>query len=273
MDLVETVQRRLAEAGWEVLASLNESVEEAQESIRGHEGDVVLAMGGDGTIHTTIQALDLGRHTLGFIPVGSGNDIYRNTGQGTDLDSALAPLLADRVVHWDLGQVAGRRFLNSAGVGLDAQTLQTRERTATPWLRKNYSALFLLTLARISPLEVRMTVDGQEIHQYGWWYIVANGPYIGGGMHITPGGSVTDGVFDVLCIEKLSKVTLVQCLPKVFKGTHLGVRGISVVRGRTIRFETPLGPQRIAVDGELTPDTTPVTFELLAGALRVFSMG
>ena len=237
-------------------------------AVRAHPGDAVIALGGDGTVHTVLQALDLARQTLGIVPLGSGNDMYRNLGLPVTIEAALAPLLAGTRQAWDVGTVGELRFLNSAGAGLDAHTLETRERSRG-WIRKNYSALFLKTLTRIQPFPVRITIDGVVREQRGWWFIVANGPWIGGGMHIAPGGSVRDGRFEILCIGEVSKWTLVQALPKVFKGAHLGIPGIELLHGAEVEFATPEAPQRIAVDGELAM-ATPVTFRLLPGALQVF---
>ena len=271
-ELVDRVAARLRDAGWELTLAATTSPEEAKAEVGRHArsgGNAVIAIGGDGTVHSVLQGLDLERQTLGIIPLGSGNDVYRNTHQASDPESTLAPLLADRTQMWDLGEVGGIRFLNSAGVGLDAHTLETRESTSG-WIRRNYSALFLLTLSRFRPFAVRLTIDGVVHERRGWWFIVANSPWIGGGMFITPGGTVTDGRFDILTVGGIGKLNLVQLLPKVFRGSHVGTRGVEILYGHEILLETPDGPERVAVDGELAMET-PVTFRMRAGLLRVFA--
>lgn len=271
LERVEALLDPLRTAGYEPELFPSPTPEAAQERIRQHAGIGVLAVGGDGTVHVALQALDLARQTLGIIPLGSGNDVFRNLKLEHTPEAALAPVLAGTTAQWDIGTVGNLRFVNSAGVGLDSMTLTTRETVRNKWLRRDYSALFLLTLLKAQPFRVRLTLDDHEMQEErGWWYIVANGPFIGGGMHITPGGSVTDGQFEVLSIRDISKWALVQALPKVFKGAHLDLPGITVRHARRVRCEILGQPMRIAVDGELAMPA-PVEFTLQPGALRVWS--
>lgn len=268
----ESLLPRLREAGWDPHIARTTSPAEAKEVVATHGaagGGAVVSLGGDGTIHSVLQGLDFAQQTLGIIPVGSGNDIYRNFRAPHDLETALAPILRRTITQWDVGTVGDLRFLNSAGVGLDSETLMVRERSRGA-IRRNYALLFLKTLSSLQLTDVEMEIDGEVMQDRGWWYIVANGPWIGGGMFICPGGSVTDGQLEILCMSEVPKWRLIQALPRVFKGTHLTLPGVKMLHGREVVLRTPARPQRIAVDGELA-DPTPVTIRLLPGVLRVFS--
>lgn len=264
---------RLRAAGWDPQIARTTSPADAKAQIEQHarEGGIgVVALGGDGTVHSVLQGIDFERQTLGIIPVGSGNDIYRNFKRPHDLESALAPILAKTTTQWDVGTVGNLRFLNSAGVGLDSETLAVRERSRG-FIRRNYAMLFLKTLAGLQRVDIEMTIDGVEMKERGWWYIVANGPWIGGGMHICPNTSVTNGHFEILCMGDAPKWQLIQALPKVFKGTHLSMPGVRILQGKEVTMRTPNRTIRIAVDGELA-DPTPVSMRLLPGVLRVFAV-
>jgi diacylglycerol kinase family enzyme len=97
--------------------------------------------------------------------------------------------------------------------------------------------------------------------------IVANCEWLGGGMHMTPNAQPDDGLFDVLLIGDVTKRDLVQTLPKIYRGTHLPHPKAEELRGRTVRVDAPT-PLPVELDGE-QPGTTPATFEIVPGALRL----
>ena len=57
--------------------------------------------------------------------------------------------------------------------------------------------------------------------------MVANGRYIGGGMMIAPHAELDDGLFDVVCLGDFSTLMLLRHLPKIYKGTHLKIPGVT----------------------------------------------
>jgi diacylglycerol kinase (ATP) len=97
--------------------------------------------------------------------------------------------------------------------------------------------------------------------------VVANGPYFGGGMKITPDADAADGAFDVLLIGDLTKRDLMLTLPKTFRGKHLPHPKAELLRGTRVRVDAP-EPLPVQLDGE-QPGTSPVRFELVPQALRV----
>src|SRR5439155_23306186 len=97
--------------------------------------------------------------------------------------------------------------------------------------------------------------------------VVANGPYIGGGMKICPHAELDDGAFDVLLIGDIARRDLLLTLPKIFRGTHLPHPKAELLRGAQVAVDAPV-PLPIELDGE-QPGTTPVRFQIVPRALRV----
>src|SRR5262249_3182754 len=81
---------------------------------------VVLAWGGDGTINEIASALVFGEVPLGIIPAGSGNGLARELGVARQPEQAIADALAAESRLMDVGEIAGRYFVNIAGIGFDA---------------------------------------------------------------------------------------------------------------------------------------------------------
>jgi diacylglycerol kinase family enzyme len=121
--------------------------------------------------------------------------------------------------------------------------------------------------ARWSNSEVEVSVDGQTRRAPMHDVIVANGPFLGGGMKIAPDAEPDDGVFDVLLIGDISKRDLVLTMPKIFRGTHLPHPKAELLRGARVTVDAP-EPLPIELDGE-QPGTTPARFEVVPQALRV----
>ena len=86
-------------------------------------------------------------------------------------------------------------------------------------------------------------------------------------MRLTPDADPSDGLFDVALIGDATKVDFVRTLPEIYRGT---LPAAPPRRGRArerVRVETAI-PLPIALDGE-QPGTTPATFEIVPGALRL----
>jgi diacylglycerol kinase family enzyme len=118
-----------------------------------------------------------------------------------------------------------------------------------------------------SNTDITVTVDAETRRARMHDVVVANGPYFGGGMKITPDADAADGAFDVLLIGDLTKRDLLFTLPKTFRGRHLPHPKAELLRGATVTVDAP-EPLPIQLDGE-QPGTTPARFELVPQALRV----
>ncbi len=97
--------------------------------------------------------------------------------------------------------------------------------------------------------------------------VVANGGYVGGGMHIAPGAKLDDSLFEVVIVGDIGRFELLKALPTVYKGTHVDHPKVSMRKARRVTVESP---ERILVyaDGELLGEG-PASFSLLPAALSV----
>jgi diacylglycerol kinase family enzyme len=116
--------------------------------------------------------------------------------------------------------------------------------------------------------EVTVELDGGErrsgpMHDV----VVANGQWHGGAMWLAPEASPDDGLFDVLLIGDVTKTDFLLTAPKIYRGTHLAHPKVELLRSARVRVDSPV-PLPIELDGEQV-GTTPASFEVVAGALRV----
>lgn len=207
--------------------------------------DVVVA-GGDGTITEAANGvLSSGRPvTLGVVPAGSGNDYaYETLRLPHDPLRALEIALHGAPHAMDVGQVNGRYFLNSLGVGLDANIAAAAEKLKKyPFMRGQtlYWTASLRELIFHYNLCPHLTVQYDEQpseHREFALAAVSIGPTYGGGFRINPDADPRDGLFDLCTIWKPSLPRALRLLPKVEKGKHLKEREVARARVRHVVME------------------------------------
>jgi diacylglycerol kinase (ATP) len=227
-----------------------------EETIRNSSGeaDVVVAMGGDGTLHRALQWIDLETQTLALLPGGTGNDLARSLGYPEDLHGRVAHLLQLTPQRIDLGLLHGVqpepvRYHTCAGMGLDATTLAVRDKSEL--LRRNYKLAFIYVLFRLRPITARLTIDGRELSGRYNWILAMNNRDIGRGVRIAPDAKLDDGLLDLVLVDDLPKLEMIKLMPQASAGLHVNHPGVTYLQGAEITCELDAPVLQAAVDGEL----------------------
>lgn len=239
-------------------------------------GRPVVAVGGDGTIALVANGVLASgvRVPLGIVPAGSGNDYACQTLKlPRDPLAALAVALGGEALPMDVGQVNGRYFFNSLGVGIDANIAAAAEDLKRfPLMRGQAlywaSSLRELLLHYDRCPELTIAVDGQPAASRLYALAaISIGPTYGGGFQINPGADPHDGYFDVCLIWKPALLRALRLLPLIEKGRHLDQPEVTRYRARTVTLASRT-PIHAHLDGEVI---TASAFEvsILPGALLV----
>jgi len=239
--------------------------------------DLLVAVGGDGTVNEVVNGIAGLDVELALIPRGTGGDFVRTFGIPRKLDRAVEVALRGRTRAIDLGRGRYRSwagededsyFANIASAGMSgAIAKRTNETSKALGGKVSYAWATVAVFSRWRSDEVRVRVDGTE--QAGRMHdvIVANGRYLGGGMKMVPEAEPDDGLLDVLLIGDLTKRDLLLTMPKTYRGKHLPHPKATLLRGTTVEIDAP-EPLPVELDGE-QPGTTPVRFEIVPRALRL----
>jgi YegS/Rv2252/BmrU family lipid kinase len=244
--------------------------------------DLVIALGGDGTVHEVINGLMLvpaeKRPALGLVPIGSGNDFAFAANIPLEADRALAHALSGEASAIDLGLLTdehGRKeyFDNTVGIGFD--TLVTIHSHKLPLLRgfaMYLTAVIQTILLNHDPARMQIETDGEKWELENLMLVVCNGPREGGGFMIAPDAKVDDGLLDYMIVRKISRAMMFRLLPEIMQGTHAKFPPIKMGTCRRLSL-TSEKPLYIHIDGEIFTDfgsnLKSVTFEILPDALRV----
>jgi YegS/Rv2252/BmrU family lipid kinase len=256
----------------------------AREALRGG-ADLVVAMGGDGTINEVANGFFDGDDkiapgaALGVLPAGTGGDFRKTIGASKEIEQAAAQLKAATTRPIDIGKLTyvahdgstqKRYFINIASFGISGLVDQYVNKSS-----KTFGGTMTFALATLRAgmkyknAVVRLTLDGTPREGKIYNVAVANGRYFGGGMKVAPDAALDDGWFDVITMGDFGFGDLLFRGLDIYSGKHLKNPKVSVHRARRVEAVPTDGAEVLLdVDGE-QPGRLPATFELVAGGLRL----
>jgi diacylglycerol kinase (ATP) len=266
----DAVLGRLRDSGLVVRNLQGRDADEALDLARQCVADGVESLvvnGGDGMVHLATQAVATTATRLGIIPTGTGNDVARYL----DLPRRDPLAAADRVIAGrtrtvDLARSGSRYFVTVLAAGFDAIVNERANRMTWPRGQMRYNLATLLELRTFRPLPYTLDLDGEVRRLDAMLVAVGNGPSFGGGLRITEGALLDDGLLDVVVIKPMSKPGLIRTYPKLFNGTHVTAPQYEHHRVGCVTVAAP-GIVSYA-DGERF-GPLPLTIECAPGALTV----
>jgi YegS/Rv2252/BmrU family lipid kinase len=229
--------------------------------------DLVVAVGGDGTLSEVLQGLCERTTPVGLLPCGTANVLAHALKVPGHPERALAGFLDGRIQALDVAR-AGERYAHLAvGVGFDARCVQEVEaRRRGPITKVVYVGAVLRTLRRYRPVPLRVWIDGRELEQPVGMVWIANTPKYADVLRFARGTRLDDGQWEVYLFPTGRSSEL---LGAALRGLVLHLPGgpITMRRARSVRVESG-EPVPYQIDGDLG-GTTPVEFELLSEPFRL----
>lgn len=257
--------------------------------------DVVMAVGGDGTVRAVAEGLRDSGIPLALLPSGTGNLLARNLDFSVNhMENAIAVAFGDHERQIDLGLVEiGRAdgtteehaFVVMAGFGLDAKMMaktNSELKKRVGWLA--YVDGGVRAFAEIKPFDVRYRVDGgPQKHLDALTFLMGNCGLLTGGLMLIPDAKVDDGILDVVVLRPRGPLGPFKVWRKiawdngVLRKSALGrrivdlrkdVKDVRYMTGKRVdlRFD---GEQEVELDGDEFGMATGLTVRIDAGALRV----
>ena len=267
---VDTALPRLRDAGYVVRNLVGRDGDEALDLARQCVDDGVetlVVVGGDGMVHLALQAVAASETRLGLIPAGTGNDVARYFDiPRKDTAAATDVVIGGKEKRVDLARIGSRYFVTVLAAGFDAIVNERANDMTWPRGQMRYNVATLAELRTFKPIPYVLDIDGEQHRFEAMMVAVGNGPSFGGGLRITEGAVLDDGLLDVVVIRPMSKLELVRTYPKLFKGTHVHHPDYRHHHARKVTIAAP-GITAYA-DGERIA-ALPLTVEVAPLALRV----
>lgn len=246
-----------------------EAIDLAREASNKYE--VIVAVGGDGTVNEVVNGIVNTEAKLGIIPIGSGNDFAKQMGLTYHLKKDLEILIQGNTQSVDLGLVNKKHyFINGLGVGFDGEVAY-RVRGFLKYARGFFGYLLSVfrTLATYKFYKVKFYVDGEKVKDEKILLIATcNGTTYGGGFKVAPSAKVDDGLFTICFVGKMSKFYAVRKIPKILQGTHVSLPEVSIYTGKNVKIkaEKDLFSQ---LDGEILPPMKEFEVEMVPNKISV----
>jgi diacylglycerol kinase (ATP) len=250
----------------------------ARSAIRAGQS-VLLAMGGDGTVHALVNAAHGSDVVLGILPAGGGNDFAAALGLPKNPIAAAKAILSARPRFVDLlcARTADGRcrlYAGGGGVGLDADAARHASRTyARLPGRLRYIAAALRALREFKPLHVRAEFPGSELAAVELQVLLAgvlNTPSYGAGLRLAPDARVDDGLLTSLFVKNLSAAEMIAAVLRLLMRGDLPASYVTRVSASRVRLTTDR-ECNFHGDGEIL-GPAPVEIEVLPRAARVLAL-
>ncbi|AMV60564.1 Transcription regulator [Pediococcus damnosus] len=228
---------------------------------------VVVAVGGDGTLHEVLNGLHLGggdQIPLGYLPAGSGDDFARGIKMPTQPLAAVKQFLeVQHAISLDVGVYKNRMdshetfFTNNVGIGFDASVVHAANAGQKDNLKKYhlqsnaYVASLIKTFFRQKPFGLSVkTNETEQKFSRAFLVTTTNIKYFGGGVPIMPLADLHDGKLDLVVVEQLGAPRFIRLFIQMLTtGNHLKSRVVHHFRTSQLHLETTL-PENGQVNGE-----------------------
>jgi len=230
--------------------------------------NIVVAVGGDGTVNEVAKSLIHTDTTLGIVPIGSGNGLARHLGIPMSIKKAIRQLNYSESIYMDYGLVNGRPFFCTCGTGFDAyvstEFAKGHKRGIMRYVEKIITGYF-----SYKSQNYQIVCNGTNLNIKAFVMTFANASQWGNNAYIAPQASVQDGQLDVsimssfpiIAIPTLALQLFTKNIDKDLFMTTLRSKEITLVREESGPFH---------YDGEPYEDGTEIEIKTIPDGLKVF---
>jgi YegS/Rv2252/BmrU family lipid kinase len=244
------------------------ALESAHDAVK-KQYDIVVAIGGDGTVNETASALVNSETALGIIPVGSGNGLARELGIPLMMRQAIKVITRGEIRFIDVGLVDNRYFFATAGMGFDAvlgkRFDDAKIRGPAPYYFYGVKEFFRYRAPRY---EIKF--DGKTVKKNALIVAVANSKQYGNNVIIAPSAEPDDGFLDVAVVDEVNLLSTLYYLPSLFSGKLEKTPIYEIYRSTHFDIYREF-PAPYTLDGEVYDGDRHLSYSLLPKALKVIT--
>ncbi|GER88490.1 diacylglycerol kinase [Dictyobacter vulcani] len=232
--------------------------------------EIVIAAGGDGTLHAVATGLIGTKSALGILPMGTMNNIARSLKIPEEIEQACDIIAKGSTRSIDVGKINDHIFLEVSGIGLEAAIFPAAEELKSKGILSTFRGVAqgLYTLVTFKPTRFTVTLD-QKKRQYvhAIQISICNSPYYGARLQFAPNAVMDDGLLDVLIYRRFSTFDYIRHAISISQGKRDVEQKITHRKVKSITIEAE-HPVEIHADGE-QKGHTPATIAIQSGVLQV----
>ena len=238
------------------------------------EFDVVIAVGGDGTLNEVVSGVSQcekeKRPKIGLIPMGTTNDFARAVQIPRNIDKALDIIIQGDTIPVDVGLVNNNKhFINiAAGGRITELTYEVPSKMKTLLGQMAYYLKAVEMIPSIKATHMKIQIDDEEFDDHAMMFLCALTNSVGGFEKLAPDASINDGKFTVLILKECSIADFIRLVSLALRGEHLSDERLIYRKASKVVVESS-DTVHINLDGEFGGDA-PVTFQNLKRHIDVF---
>jgi diacylglycerol kinase (ATP) len=204
--LVSLLRKEGVEVDFHITRHSGHAIELAAEAVQ--KGfDLVVAVGGDGTVIEVAQGLIGSRIPMGIVPWGSGNGLAFDLGIPAGLRKCTKVLVHGTDNQLDFCRFNDQHFVCTAGIGFNAQIAAKMNQSSVRGFLK-YVQLVIQESIRFKPFRIRMKLNGDHVDMPVFMVTFANASQFGNHAHIAPFADMSDGLLDIVVVKPFNKILL-----------------------------------------------------------------
>ncbi len=257
--------RRLQNDGYDVVCT--EYAGHGEILAREAADDIVVAVGGDGTVNEVARGIIGTEKKLGIFPCGSGDGLALHLGLAHNYRKALETICLGNVRTIDAATINGKHFFSVCGVGFDAMVSEKFARSGKRGLA-NYIEQAVLSWKDYEPEKYTLTIDGHTIEKEAVMITVGNSNQWGNGAKVTPLADLSDGELDITIVDRFKNIEIPKLAYMLINGTVYEDHHVHCYRGKYISIiRQSEGPAH--ADGDWFEAGTMIDIDIIPHALKV----
>ncbi len=234
-------------------------------AIREQAPDVVVAVGGDGTVNLVASIVGGTGMPMGIVPTGSANGLATDLGIPVDPDSALELILTQQARPVDAIRINSTDIcIHLSDLGMNAQLIRHFDDTPARGMF-TYARLSLKVLMNLNKLKVTVQSEQGTVVRKAFMVVLANARKYGTGATINKEGAMDDGLFEVVLVRRFG---LRELWAAMSEKRRFDPQRIEVVQAREVEVHTDKRTH-FQVDGDHKGLTRSVHAKILPGHLRL----
>ena len=229
--------------------------------------DVVIAVGGDGTVNQIARGVIGSKTILGLVPAGSGNGLAHHLGIPTDVAKSLAVINKMNVKDIDTAKMNDKLFVSIAGIGFDALVARKFARTERRGFL-SYLKIVTSEYTNYRPRKYKMIIDGKPVERQALFVSFANTNQFGYNTIIAPDAKIDDGLLDV-CIVKKVPLTQAPQVVGLLLTKKIGTSDyVEIIKAREVKLKRNK-KRTVNIDGEPVKLDKDITIQVNPLSLKV----
>jgi len=271
-DIPALIESRLDLVLYDYEILLTEYAGHATEIARecaGRQVDVVVAVGGDGTVNEVARSLTHSQTALAIMPCGSGNGLARHLCIPMDQKKAIDIINACNIEAFDYGIINGLPFFCTCGMGFDAfislKFAESGKRGPITYVEN-----VLKEGLKYKPETYEVESDDGKYRYKAFLIACANASQYGNNAYIAPGATMKDGEMDVIIMEPFDTLEAPQIAADLFMKTLTNNSKIKTFRTRHLHIRRRQ-PGAIHYDGDPIMTDTEVDVHIEPLGIRILT--